>query len=228
MALDIMCLGCNSPVAFEVGEKIFESHGQAAEPEEDSLETQTTQQNPVVTNPNAKVIKRYQNRKLYDTQQSCYVTLEDIARMIRNNEDVVVIDNKTKKDITASTLTQIIFEAEKKARNYISLDTLKEIIQTGTGSISSYLEKVLGRPAGATSEAAGNGGTVNASAANQDVGALLDTTNRSFDDIQKQLEDRLNRAREAGEIGGVQDRINQLHQKLTSLDNRLREFGLEQ
>ena len=71
-------------------------------------------QNPVVTNPNAKVIKRYQNRKLYDTQQSCYVTLEDIAKMIRANEEVVVVDNKTKKDITSSTLTQIIFEAEKK------------------------------------------------------------------------------------------------------------------
>jgi polyhydroxyalkanoate synthesis repressor PhaR len=67
------------------------------------------QQNTVVpANPNTKVIKRYQNRKLYDTQQSCYVTLEDIAKMIRNNEDVLVIDNKSKKDITSSTLTQII------------------------------------------------------------------------------------------------------------------------
>ena len=62
-----------------------------------------------------KIIKRYQNRKLYDTQQSCYVTLDDIAKMIRNSEEVMVIDNKTKNDITAATLTQIIFEAEKKA-----------------------------------------------------------------------------------------------------------------
>ena len=62
-----------------------------------------------------KIIKRYQNRKLYDTQQSCYVTLDDIAKMIRSSEDVMVIDNKTKNDITAATLTQIIFEAEKKA-----------------------------------------------------------------------------------------------------------------
>src|SRR5882724_752693 len=113
-------------------------------------------QNPTVTNPNAKVIKRYQNRKLYDTQQSCYVTLEDIAKMIRNNEDVLVVDNKTKKDITSSTLTQIIFEAEKKAKNYISIETLREIIQTGTGSISSYLEKVLNRPIGSAAVAAAN------------------------------------------------------------------------
>ena len=66
-------------------------------------------------NKKLKIIKRYQNRKLYDTQQSCYVTLDDIAKMIRNNEEVKVIDNKTKNDITASTLTQIVFESEKKS-----------------------------------------------------------------------------------------------------------------
>lgn len=89
-----------------------------------------------------KIIKRYQNRKLYDTQQSCYVTLDDIAKMIRTNEEVMVIDNKTKNDITAATLTQIIFEAEKKASQYAPLFTLREIIQNGNGSISSYLAKL--------------------------------------------------------------------------------------
>jgi polyhydroxyalkanoate synthesis repressor PhaR len=89
-----------------------------------------------------KIIKRYQNRKLYDTQQSCYVTLDDIAKMIRTNEEVMVIDNKTKNDITAATLTQIIFEAEKKASQYAPLFTLREIIQNANGSISSYLAKL--------------------------------------------------------------------------------------
>lgn len=89
-----------------------------------------------------KIIKRYQNRKLYDTQQSCYVTLDDIAKMIRSNEDVMVIDNKSKNDITAATLTQIIFESEKKASQYAPLFTLREIIQNGNGSISSYLAKL--------------------------------------------------------------------------------------
>lgn len=89
-----------------------------------------------------KIIKRYQNRKLYDTQQSCYVTLDDIAKMIRTNEEVMVIDNKSKNDITAATLTQIIFEAEKKAAQYAPLFTLRDIIQHGNGSISSYLAKL--------------------------------------------------------------------------------------
>jgi len=96
------------------------------------------------TKPSAKVkiIKRYQNRKLYDTKQSCYVTLDDIAKMIRSNEEVMVIDNKSKNDITAATLTQIIFESEKKASQYAPLFTLREIIQHGNGSISSYLAKL--------------------------------------------------------------------------------------
>jgi polyhydroxyalkanoate synthesis repressor PhaR len=89
-----------------------------------------------------KIIKRYQNRKLYDTQQSCYVTLDDIAKMIRSSEEVMVIDNKTKNDITAATLTQIIFESEKKASQYAPLFTLREIIQNANGSISSYLAKL--------------------------------------------------------------------------------------
>ncbi|RYZ75200.1 MAG: regulator for granula-associated protein, partial [Proteobacteria bacterium] len=100
-------------------------------------ETMTSKQNSKV-----KIIKRYQNRKLYDTQQSCYVTLDDIAKMIRTNEEVMVIDNKSKNDITAATLTQIIFEAEKKASQYAPLFTLREIIQNGNGSISNYLAKL--------------------------------------------------------------------------------------
>lgn len=93
-------------------------------------------------NSKVKIIKRYQNRKLYDTQQSCYVTLDDIAKMIRTNEEVMVIDNKSKNDITAATLTQIIFEAEKKASQYAPLFTLREIIQSGNGSISNFLAKL--------------------------------------------------------------------------------------
>ncbi len=89
-----------------------------------------------------KIIKRYQNRKLYDTQQSCYVTLDDISRMIKAQEKVTVVDNKTKRDITASTLTQIIFEAEKKAALFAPLKVLREIIQNDNGSISSYLAKL--------------------------------------------------------------------------------------
>ena len=86
-----------------------------------------------------KIIKRYSNRKLYDTEQSSYVVLNDIAKMIRNNEEIRVIDNETKDDITNSTLTQIIFGAEKKSSCAAPLDILKNIIMTGDGSLSNFL-----------------------------------------------------------------------------------------
>lgn len=60
------------------------------------------------------VIKRYQNRKLYDTSESCYVTLEEIETKICEGLQIQVIDNKTKKDITSKTLLQVIHNKEKQ------------------------------------------------------------------------------------------------------------------
>lgn len=88
-----------------------------------------------------KIIKRYQNRKLYDTDASCYVTLDEIAEMIQQGEEVCVIDNRNQKDITTSTLTQIIFEKQKKSENQVPMSTLRHIIQQGDGSFSSFLAK---------------------------------------------------------------------------------------
>src|SRR3989344_5096586 len=91
-----------------------------------------------------KIIKRYQNRKLYDTHQSCYVTLEEISQMIKNGEDLKVIDNKTKNDITQATLTQLLFEIERnKNTNPVPVELLKEIIRNGDGSFSGYIRRNL-------------------------------------------------------------------------------------
>src|SRR3954469_6350699 len=84
----------------------------------------------------SRVVKRYANRKLYDTQRSRYVTLEQIANMIRAGEDVKIVDNNSKDDLTALTLTQILFEEEKKG-GFLPLAALRNIIQSGGQSISS-------------------------------------------------------------------------------------------
>ena len=90
-----------------------------------------------------KIIKRYQNRKLYDTHESSYVTLDEIARMIKGGEDLRVIDNKTKNDITAATLTQLLYESERKAKTQPSVELLKEIIRHGDGSFSGFIQSKL-------------------------------------------------------------------------------------
>ena len=89
-----------------------------------------------------KIIKKYGNRKLYDTEQSSYVVLKDIEKMIRNQEEIQIIDNETKEDITIQTLTQIIFSSEKKSKNYVPLDVLTSIIREGDGSLSTFLSKL--------------------------------------------------------------------------------------
>lgn len=145
-----------------------------------------------------KIIKRYQNRKLYDTQQSCYVTLDDIAKMIRNNEEVMVIDNKSKNDITAATLTQIIFESEKKAAQYAPLFTLREIIQTGNGSISGYLAKLGAFPADYAEKQAQQ------AAANE---ALLQAQKPAYDTLKSSLDERVANAANAAKANTATSNI---------------------
>ncbi len=88
-----------------------------------------------------KVIKRYTNRKLYDTVESRYVTLDEIAHMIKGGAEVKIIDNRTKEDLTSVTLAQIIFEEEKK-RSQMPLGVLREIIRHGGEAVAGfYAEK---------------------------------------------------------------------------------------
>lgn len=92
-----------------------------------------------------KVIKRYANRKLYDTERSCYVTLEEISQMIKDGEDVQVIDNRSKDDLTAVTLAQIIVEEEKKVAK-MPLKLLRGIIQSGNEALNDFYQKRVADP----------------------------------------------------------------------------------
>jgi polyhydroxyalkanoate synthesis repressor PhaR len=82
------------------------------------------------------LIKRYANRKLYDTESKRYITLEGIAEMIRQQQDVKVVDHETGEDITALTQAQIIFEQERKLRSSIPRTVFTNIIQTGSDTLS--------------------------------------------------------------------------------------------
>lgn len=95
--------------------------------------------------PSAKVIKRYSNRKLYDTDRSKYVTLDEIAKMIKAGEEVTIIDNETKEDLTSVTLTQIIYEEEKR-ESRMPLGMLRNLIQTGGTTIQDLFDRSLKTP----------------------------------------------------------------------------------
>jgi len=74
-------------------------------------------------------IKKYANRRLYNTATSAYVTLDDLAQMLKQGDDFVVHDAKTGEDITHSVLTQIIFEQENKGENLLPIPFLRQLIR---------------------------------------------------------------------------------------------------
>jgi polyhydroxyalkanoate synthesis repressor PhaR len=88
------------------------------------------------------LIKRYPNRKLYDTEAKRYVTLDDIASMIRAEREVRVIDNESGEDVTSLTLTQIILEQEKKSSGYLSSWVLTSLIRSGGATLESWRQSV--------------------------------------------------------------------------------------
>lgn len=89
-----------------------------------------------------RIIKRYQNRKLYDTFQSCYVTLEEIAQIIREGHEIQVIDNKSKNDITYMTQIQLLFDQERKSLKPGDTELLKRVIRSEEGTLTGYIKKL--------------------------------------------------------------------------------------
>lgn len=89
------------------------------------------------------VIKKYANRRLYNTQESSYVTLEHLAEMVRRGEEFVVNDAKTGEDITRSVLAQIIFEEEAKGHNMLPTNFLRQLIGLYGDTLQSFVPSYL-------------------------------------------------------------------------------------
>ena len=92
-----------------------------------------------------RLIKKYPNRRLYDTQTSSYITLTDVKQLVLDNEEFTVVDAKTNEDLTRSILLQIILEEEASGMPMFSSDVLSQIIRfyghAMQGMMGSYLEK---------------------------------------------------------------------------------------
>jgi polyhydroxyalkanoate synthesis repressor PhaR len=89
-----------------------------------------------------RVVKRYGNRKLYDTQASRYVTLDRIAELVRSGDDLRIIDNETGEDLTALTFAQIILEEQKRKNTLLDLPVLRWIIQQGGAAVQELVTSV--------------------------------------------------------------------------------------
>ena len=176
-----------------------------------------------------RVVKRYANRKLYDTQRSRYVTLDQIAEMIRSGEDVKIVDNNSKEDLTAITLAQIIFEEEKKS-SFMPLSALRNIIQTGGQSIQQFASQT-GEKMRSVFRRQKEDGTFEteeeAMAAGDEpqpgaIREFLDRSQQTFEEWQKKVDERIRTAVDAiNPMASLEKEVKTLSQRLAELEKRL-------
>ncbi len=89
-----------------------------------------------------RLIKRYESRKLYDTEESRYVSLDEIAAWVRTGQEVRVVDNATNNDVTSQTLTQIILDEGRKGTSFIPSELLHDLVRLGERAVSTGMEQV--------------------------------------------------------------------------------------
>ena len=89
-----------------------------------------------------RLIKRYESRKLYDTEESRYVSLDEIATWVRAGQEVKIVDNASSDDVTAQTLTQIILEEGRNGSSKIPTDVLRDLVRFGEKALTSGVEHV--------------------------------------------------------------------------------------
>jgi len=193
--------------------------------------------------PDTRIIKRYANRKLYDTEHSRYVTLDQISEMIRNGDDVKIVDNKTKEDLTTVTLAQIIFEEEKKQRSFLPLGAMRNIIQSGgewfaeaQRRVQSILPGKLGKhdETGAEPAAAEEpiDPTDEAAQKKRSLAALrewVDHSKHRLEEWQKQVDAKVRGTLETVQhavnpLAGVHKDVKALSERIAELETKLREL----
>jgi polyhydroxyalkanoate synthesis repressor PhaR len=169
-----------------------------------------------------RIIKRYSNRKLYDTKDSRYVTLLQIAEMVRSGEEVQIIDNNTKDDLTEVTLAQIIYEEQKTHSRNVPLQTLKELIHARTEKVLADLrEGPIGRLIPGTGV---KGGEEKADVNAKDVKpTLVDQAMEKFEEVQHQLDERV-KAILAGfrPFQQLQQEVRRLSERIEELERKLK------
>lgn len=179
-----------------------------------------------------RIIKRYANRKLYDTQHSRYVTLDQISEMIRTGDEVKIIDNKSKEDLTSVTLAQIIFEEEKKQKSFLPLQAMRNIIQTGGDSIQHLVTEAQKRVSGAfqKKESAADGEDVGEEEATvpktlREYRDWVANTQQTIDEWQKRVDDRIRNVVEGiSPFSGLQQDVRELGSRIVELEKKLEQL----
>ena len=175
-----------------------------------------------------RVIKRYGNRKLYDTRESRYVTLEEISNMIRRGEDVKVVDNRTQEDLTNVTFTQIMLEQEKRRKSFLPHSLLRNLVEQGGESLLELLQKGKESLASMKSEAEEQISRLferGSEAREEGSGLLRDwmtTPQKTLDLLQKRIDERIRYFFfHLTGLDEIEKQIQDLEQEVIRLEKRL-------
>ncbi len=185
------------------------------------------------------VIKKYANRRLYNTQTSSYVTLDHLAQMVKEGVEFEVHDARTGEDITRSVLTQIIFEEEAKGQNLLPIRFLRQLIRFYGDSLQAFLPGYLdlsmesfakNQEAMKTriAEAFGGGGTALESLTRQNL-AMFERAMQMFSPFaprsrtQAEEDAKVNGAAEAK--AKASDEINELKSEIEAMRKQLAELS---
>ena len=178
---------------------------------------------PAADDKPRRIVKRYSNRKLYDTKDSRYVTLLQIAEMVRAGEEVQIIDNNSKQDLTEVTLAQIIYEEQKAHSRSVPLQTLKELLHARTEKVLSDLrETPIGRLIPGTSTAARPGEKAGDEKSEEPRANLVESAKGTLGDWQHKIDERVKTLllsplqQLQGEVKRLSTRIEELEKKLKS------------
>ncbi|CAN5548897.1 polyhydroxyalkanoate synthesis regulator DNA-binding domain-containing protein [soil metagenome] len=131
------------------------------------------------------LIKRYPNRKLYDTEAKRYVTLDQLTALIQQGADVQVVDHESGEELTSLTLAQIILEQEKKRAGFLPLNLLTDLIRSGGSTLEQVLHAVQENLGGALNPRE-NGQELVAQSESQ-IGKLLEQGKLSLEQAQALL-----------------------------------------
>jgi polyhydroxyalkanoate synthesis repressor PhaR len=176
-----------------------------------------------------RIIKRYSNRKLYVTKDSRYVTLLQIAEMVRGGEEVQIIDNNTKDDLTEITLAQIIYEEQKAHSRNVPLQTLKDLLHAQTEKVLADLrEGPIGRliPGGKGPEKTTDKAVeekVEVPLARDSKPGLVDQAKEKLEGVQHQLDERIKAILASFHpLQQLQQEVRRLNERLEALERKLK------
>lgn len=175
----------------------------------------------------ARVVKRYANRKLYDTTTSRYVALDDIAALIRGGEEVEVTDNETGADLTAVTFAQIILEEERRHKDVRSLPLLRELVRYGGDAIAGVTSRGMEALGGMRETAERrvseivNEGTVRPAILDE----VLSTSRRQIEDLQRRVDQGIRQSVERlRSYPGIGAEVERLEGRVRDIEIRIRKL----